>query len=321
MMKFAVVIVTWNSRDCVEECLNSLSRETSGLAHEIFLVDNGSTDGTSEKVASAFPRVTLIRNDRNLGFSAANNVALRKILEAGTAEFVLLLNPDVIVRDRAVERLAAALEADPGAGAAAPALVLPDGKYQTGVGGALPSVRSGLGYFLSFSRFLLRRRDALFIHQARFARKGRPVRLDWLSGACLLLRCRALEAAGLLDEEYFFGVEDIVLGQRMKEVGLAMLYVPGVAVTHRHGASCKTAAGKVDTGWLRLLFAYVRKERGPVAGLAFRASAAAGFFARLIGRAALVLVSRAPSRGERLREAAAFFTYTLTGRGNHAINP
>jgi len=321
MNKLAVVIVSWNARGYLEECLASLFRETPNLALEVIVVDNGSVDGTAEMLAVSFPRITLIRNDRNLGFAAANNIALRKILEEWTADDILLLNADIVVRDRAVERLVEALDADPGAGAASPALVLPDGRYQTGVGGALPTVWSGLGYFLSLSRFILPRTGALFIHQPRFIRKGRSVRLDWLSGACLLLRRRALETVGLLDEEYFFGLEDIDFGKKMREARLSMLYVPSIAGTHHHGTSYRSVVGEVNTEWLRLLFAYVQKEHGRAAGGVFRASAVAGFFLRLVGRAALAPFSRGPSRKEKLREAAAFFTFSLTGRGNHVINP
>lgn len=320
-MRISVVIVSWNSGDYIEECLRALFDVTRGFELDIHVVDNGSDDGTADVVASRFPRARLIRNDRNLGFAAANNIALRKILEERTADDILLLNADIVVRDRAVERLVEALEADPGAGAASPALVLPDGKFQTGAGGALPTVRSGLAYFLFLSRFFPRLFRGFFVHQPYFAKKGRPVRLNWLSGACLLLRRTALETVGLLDEKYFFGFEDVDFGKKMNEAGLSMLYVPAVAVTHHHGTSHRRVLKEINTEWLSLLFAYVRKEHGPVAGLAFRASAVAGFFLRLVGRAALALFTRAPSRKERLREAAAFFSFSLTGRGNHAINP
>jgi GT2 family glycosyltransferase len=321
MNKIAVIIVSWNARSYLEACLNSLIRETPNLALEVIVVDNGSIDGTAEMLASSFPQITLIRNERNLGFAAGNNIALRKVREAGTAEFILLLNADIVVRERAVERLVEALEADPGAGAAAPALVLPDGRFQTGAGGALPTVRSGLVYFFFLSKFIFPPEWNLFIHQRRFVREAKTVRLEWLSGACLLLRRRVFEKVGLLDENYFFYFEDVVLGKMMKDAGQAMLFVPRTAVIHHHGISYRSVVGKVNIEWLRLLFAYVRKEHGRLAGGVFRASAVAGFFLRLIGRAVLALLTRNPSRKERLREATAFFTFSLTGRGNHVINP
>ena len=320
-MKIAAVVVSWNARACLEECLASLYRDAAGLDLEVLVVDNASRDGSAEMVAASFPRASLIRNDRNLGFAAANNIALRRILAAGTAEFVLLLNEDVVLGGGAVERLALAIREEPGAGAASPALVLPGGRYQTGVGGALPTVVSGLGYFLFLSRFLLPRTRSLFVHQPPFVRRGRTVRLEWLSGACLLLRREAFEKAGLLDEAYFFGLEDLAFGRRMKAAGLAMLYVPAVAVTHRHGVSHRLVLRRVNTEWLGRLFEDVRRERGRFAGAIFRAEAAAGFFLRLLGRTLAAPFDRRAGRGEKLREAAAFFTFSLTGRGNHVINP
>jgi N-acetylglucosaminyl-diphospho-decaprenol L-rhamnosyltransferase len=319
-MRLSVVIVVWNARGYLEECLRALFDTTRGLELDVHVVDNGSEDGTADMVESRFPRIRLARSAENLGYARANNVALRLVLDEGKADHVLLLNSDVVLGDGAVEGLVAALEADPAAGAAAPALILPDGKFQAGAGGALPTVGSGLAYFLFLSRLFPRLFQGFFVHAPYFAKRGRPVRLGWLSGACIVLPRRALEATGLLNEEYFFYLEDVDMGRRMRDGKFTMLFVPSVRVLHHHGITYRVVRGKVNTEWLRRLFAYVRKEHGRVAGLAFRVSAVAGFFLRLAGRAALALFTRAPSRKERLREAAAYFTFSLTGRGNHAIN-
>jgi hypothetical protein len=319
-MRLSVIIVAWNARGYLEECLRAMFETTQGFELDVHVADNGSKDGTADMVASRFPHVRLVRGSENLGYARANNVALRKVLDEATAEYILLLNSDVVLSEGAVEGLVAPLAADPEAGAAAPALILPDGKFQAGAGGALPTVGSGLAYFLFLSRLFPRLFRGFFAHQAYFAKRGRPVRLGWLSGACIILPRWALEATGLLNEEYFFYLEDIDMGRRMRDAGLAMLLVPSVRVLHHHGITYRVVRGEVNTEWLRRLFAYVRKERGLVAGLAFRASAVVGFFLRLAGRAAMDLFTRAPSRKERLREAAAYFTFSLTGRGNHAIN-
>lgn len=313
------IIVSWNARDFLEECLTSLFRETPGLSLEVTVVDNDSSDGTAAMVEARFPRVRLVRNERNLGYAAANNRVLRQILEKGAADYILLLNADAVVRERAVERLVEVLERSPEAAGAAPALVLPGGRFQTGAGGFLPTFRSGASYFLFYSRLFPGKARGLFIHQPHFAKKGREVRLEWLSGACLLLRRQTLESVGLLDEGFFFYLEDIDLGRRIKEKGLGLLYAPQAWITHFHGVTYKTVARRANTEWLAGLFAYVRAERGRTEAALFRAAAAAGFFLRLSGRAAAGLFGRGPGRRERLKEAAAFLIFSLTGRGNRGI--
>jgi len=140
----SVIVVTWNARDFLRQCLRSLAAETRIRALDVHVVDNASTDGSSEMVRTEFPAVRLTRNPENLGFARANNIALRRVIEEGRSDYVLLLNADVAILDGAVDKLVAYLESHPAVGAAGPALVLPDGRLQAGVGGFLPSALSGL---------------------------------------------------------------------------------------------------------------------------------------------------------------------------------
>ncbi len=318
--KLAAVIVSWNAKDYLRECLRALIDRTQNFALEVHVVDNGSSDGTAAMVREAFPKVRLLPGEKNIGFAAANNIALAGILKDKSADYVLLINADVEVAEGTVEGLVDELERSPEAGAAAPALILPDGRFQAGAAGFLPGLASGLNYFLFFGRFSPFGSGSLFINQARFARRKESLRVEWLSGACLILKREAIETAGLLDEKYFFCLEDIDLGKRLGEKNFELLYVPRLKVLHHHGISYKTVLREINTEWLRLLFAYVRREKGRGAAAGFRAAAVLGFFLRLLGRAVLALAGKSPDRGRRLKEASVFFSFSLTGRGRRAIN-
>jgi len=320
MPKLAAVIVSWNAKDYLRECLRALFDGTRNCTLEVYVVDNGSSDGTAAMVRESFPEVRLTPGERNVGFAAANNIALAGILKDKSTDFVLLINADVEAGEGTIEGLVEELERSPEAGAAAPALILPTGSFQAGAAGFLPGLASGLNYFLFFGRFSPFGSGSLFINQALFARRKENVRVEWLSGACLLLKRKAIEAAGLLDERYFFCLEDIDLGKRLGEKGFDLLYVPRLKVLHHHGISYKTILREINTEWLRLLFAYVRREKGRGAAAGFRAAAALGFFLRLLGRSVLAIAGTSPERWRRLKETAAFFSFSLTGRGRRAIN-
>lgn len=318
--RVAAVIVSWNAKDYLRECLRALFERAGNISLDVHVVDNGSSDGTAAMIRDSFPKVRLIAGEKNIGFAAANNIALAGILEDASADYILLINADVEVGDRTVEGLAGELARSPEAGGAAPALILPDGRFQAGAAGFLPGLASGLNYFLFFGRIAPFGAGSLFINQARFARSEEGIRVEWLSGACLLLKRKAIEAAGLLEEKYFFCLEDIDLGKRLGAKGYALLYVPRLKVLHHHGISYKTVLREINTEWLRLLFAYVRREKGRGAAAGFRAAAVIGFFLRLLGRSFLALAGKSPDRGRRLKEAAVFFSFSLTGRGRRAIN-
>jgi hypothetical protein len=309
--KVSIIIVTWNAKEFLRQCLYSVYRETQEIAFEVFVVDNASSDGTVEMVEKEFPKVRLIKSDRNLGFAPANNIALRPVLEEKSSDFILLLNSDAVIRDRAVERLASYLEQTPEAGAAGPALVLPDGKFQPGIGGFLPAGRTGFHYFFFLFKLFPGRVKSLFIDQASFAKKKKIARVEWLSGACLMLRRQAVEKIGLMNEDYFFYLDDIDWGKRMKEAGVAIHYFPEARVLHLHGVTYKKILKEANIRWLELLYHYVREERGVWEYRAFRFFSVCGFFLRLVIRAVPFALKRDESRRRKIREMSGFFVFSL----------
>jgi len=313
MNKTAAVVVNWNTRAALAECLRAALNEAERIPLEIVVVDNASADGSADMVAADFPSIKLIRNPVNAGFARAANIALRSIMKRGGVEFLLLLNPDAMVRPGAVEEMVRHLESRPEASACAPALLLPDGKFQAGAGGFLPTSRTAFVHFFFLSRLFPRRRRSLFLHQAAFAGSTEPAEVDWLSGACLLARRQAVEEVGPLDERYFLYAEDIEWCARMKRRGWRLHYLPWVALVHGHGLSSRAIFRGANPRWLDGLFAFTQNDRGRVEAAAVRAFAAAGFLLRAAGYelAGLVGAYGAASAQARAADMIRFFRRSL----------
>ena len=315
MNRIAAVVVNWNTREALAECLTAAVLESERAPLDIVVVDNASTDGSADMVEARFPGVRLIRNPVNAGFAAAANIGLRLLMEDGGSEFFLLLNPDAIVRPGCIAALARHLADNPRTGACGPALVLPDGGFQPGAGGFFPSVRTAAVHFLFLSRLFPRRRRPLFLHQKAYAGGREAVEVDWLTGACLMIRRRTLEETGFLDERRFIYAEDIDWCARMKRHGWSARYLPYEAAVHAHGLASQGAppgAGrrpKADVRWIVELLDYVAGDRGRLEAAAFRIVAAAGFLLRAAGYGASRLMR--PGRSALRGRAGAMFQYFL----------
>ncbi len=322
--RVSIVIVAWNALGYIRPCLDSvlgpaLEKHPGGPAPglenadvEVFVVDNGSTDGTADAVAAAYPRVRLIRLGENRGYPAANNVAFRTILAEGSADVVVLLNADVVIADRAIERLADYLASRPGVAAALPALVLANGRFQAGACGFLPTAGTLFTYFFGIHVLRPLRARGFFIHQKGVAKRVPYHPVEWLSGACLALRRETIERVGPMCEDYFFYAEDLDWGRRMKAAGLVLHYLPEVRVLHHHGATYQ-GCREINVAWLRMLFKYLRAERGRPEYLLGRAFAAAGFFLRTIAYVVRFFPWTRKASRRKIREVFRFFTFSLTG--------
>lgn len=225
----AIIIVTYNVRDEIGGCLASLADRTASFPATITVVDNGSRDGTVERVRKQWPDVGVIEAGENLGFARANNVGIRST----TSEFVLLLNPDTVVRPGAIALLMQELAAHPEAAAAGPRLVDEDGAAELSFGWTM----SPLGEARQkVARALYRRGVAPFAARVE-AWTRLPGERDWLSGACLLVRRGDLERVGLFDERYFMYTEDVDLCAALRRQGRTIRFVPAAEVVHLRGRS------------------------------------------------------------------------------------
>ena len=218
-----VVIVSYRCEALLRACLRSLAEQGPGRALRVHVVDNASGDGTAEMVAREFPSVELTASDRNLGFSAANNLAIRR----GSAPYVLALNPDTRVPPGAVETLCTLLDERPEVGICGPRLVREDGSLDHAARRSFPTALSALGHFSGIGRRL--RGGPLAAYRAPDVESG-PV--DAVNGAFMLIRRSALERVGPFDEGYWMYMEDLDLCMRFARAGWVTWYEPSVSVVH-----------------------------------------------------------------------------------------
>jgi N-acetylglucosaminyl-diphospho-decaprenol L-rhamnosyltransferase len=246
-----IIIVNFKTRDELLACLASLAAHPPSSEHQIFVVDNASSDGGIEAVRSRWPGVQIIALPRNVGFGAANNVALR----ASTAPLVLFLNSDALVTKGSVDTLMARL-AETGAAAAGPRLIDADGQPEISYG----SMLSPLAELVQ----LVRQRAAASSN--RMARRyvagllSRERDVDWVSGACLLVRREAAVTAGLFDERYFLYEEDVDFCAGLRAHGGRILFTPRAELIHLRGRSRRAAGGRSTTEYDRSHLAFYEKH-------------------------------------------------------------
>jgi len=259
-MDLSVIIINWNTKDLLLDCLQSLEDNLAVESREIFVVDNGSTDGSQSAVKERFTAVKLIENGRNLGFARANNKALR---QAG-GRFLLLLNSDTVVPEGAIEGLMHTLEADPSIGIGGLQLLKADGVLQNSIY-AFPSLATELT-----NKSLLRR-----IFPAKFLGKEQnitsPVEVDGIIGSCMLVRREAMEQVGLLDEDYFFFFEETDWCLRMRKAGWKVVFDPRYRVWHLQGRSVSQVNVRARIEYWRSRYTYFAKHFGLGARFALRA--------------------------------------------------
>lgn len=227
-----VIIVNYNTRDELAGCLASLHDAMPACVSGIVVVDNASTDDSVAASRSRWPSVSIITLDRNLGFGAANNVALRRC----RAPFVLLLNSDTTIAAGAIDTLHARM-VDRGAVAAGPRLIGADGRPEISFGPMLTPVAEAA----QRTRVRLARRVGRFATAYVRRRLSEERLVDWVSGACLLLRRDAAEAVGFFDERYFMYEEDVDLCAALRARGGTILFTPRAEVVHLRGRSVSRA--------------------------------------------------------------------------------
>ena len=251
-MTLDIVIVSFNARADLERCLHSLRAAPPAIHHRVIVVDNASIDGSVEAVREGWPGVHIIELPRNAGFAAANNVGIR----AGNGDLVLLLNSDTIVPAGAVDTLVARLLRDPAVVAAGPRLVDGEGRAEWSFGGMLTPRNEAQRLVLS----ALHARGAPGVSGLIDRATRRESYPDWVTGACLLVRRDAAEAAGLLDERYFMYEEDVDFCAALRAQGGRILFTPDAEVVHLRGRSARSAPAATRLAYHRSHAAFYAKH-------------------------------------------------------------
>jgi N-acetylglucosaminyl-diphospho-decaprenol L-rhamnosyltransferase len=250
--RLSIVIVSYNTRVDLARCLRSLHDTPPAIALDVVVVDNASEDGSAGWVRAHCPSVRLIEAGANLGFATANNLGIR----AAASELVLLLNPDTVVPPGAIDRMVDALAKNPGVAALGPRLVDGGGNPELSWGSMISPAAEWRQKRLM--QGLAAREAAVLAEVDRLSREERVV--DWVSGACLLVRRAAAEAVGLLDERFFMYTEDVDFCASLRAQGGQILFTPAAEVIHLRGRSAATAPAATNVRYRQSHLAFYRKH-------------------------------------------------------------
>ncbi len=254
-MDLSVVLVSYNTRDLLEQALRTVLDAAAGLRVEVFVVDNASRDGSAELVEEKFPQVRLIRSPRNVGFAAGNNLAFRQV----QGRYVLLLNTDTVVRQDTLRCLVDFLDAHPEAGAAGCKILNPDGSLQLACRRGFPTPMAAFCKVSGLSRLFPNSRR-LAAYNLTYLDPEQVNEVDALSGSCMMVRRTAVDQVGLLDEDYFMYGEDLDWCFRMRQAGWRVYYVPHTAIVHFKGESGREEQMRVRYRFCEAMSIFVRKH-------------------------------------------------------------
>lgn len=236
-MELSVVIVNYNVKAYLEQCLHTVEKAIAGIAGEVFVVDNQSTDGSVELVREKFPWVRLIANQDNVGFSRANNQAIRE----AQGDYVLLLNPDTVVGEDVFRKVIDFMNAHPKAGGLGVKMIDGTGHFLPESKRGLPTPQVAFFKIIGLTRLFPKSRLFGRYHLGHLP-ENEAAPIEILSGACMFLRKRTLDEVGLLDESFFMYGEDIDLSYRITLGGYENWYFPEARIIHYKGESTKKSS-------------------------------------------------------------------------------
>ncbi|MCF8369303.1 MAG: glycosyltransferase family 2 protein [Bacteroidales bacterium] len=254
-MRLSVIIVNYNVQYFLEQCLHSVRKASRGIESEIFVVDNNSVDGSAEMVKTKFPEVKFIINQKNLGFSKANNQAIHK----ASGDYVLLLNPDTIVEEDTFEKVIHFMDGHPDAGGLGVKMV--DGK-----GNFLPESKRGLptpsvAFYKIFGLSKIFPKSKTFgKYHLGYLSSEETNEVEILSGAFMLIRKKVLDKIGVLDEAFFMYGEDIDLSYRINQAGYKNYYFAGTRIIHYKGESTKKSSVNYVVTFYNAMIIFARKH-------------------------------------------------------------
>jgi GT2 family glycosyltransferase len=247
-VKLTIVIVSYNVRSFVAQCLDSVQKASEGLdGVEVFVVDNASADDTVSYIGSHYPWVNLIANDDNLGFSRANNIAIRQ----AQGEYILLLNPDTIVAEPTLRECVSFMDAHPQAGGLGVRMHNADGSLAPESRRAIPSPWVSCLKMLGFTK-------RYYMSHLSWQEPGR---IEVVSGAFFMLRRKALDQVGLLDEDFFMYGEDIDLSYRLLKGGWENWFHPS-DIVHFKGESTQKSSFRYVHVFYQAMLIFFRKHYG-----------------------------------------------------------
>lgn len=308
-MKLSIVIICWNDRRVIYDCLGSIYSHPPDCDFEIIVSDNGSTDGSPKFILENFPSVVVINNGLNLGFARGNNVGIR----AARGEFVLILNPDTIIHENALSSLLRYADKHPDGGAWGCRVLNPDGSDQLPAA-PLPTVQGALVSALCL-RWLGRLSSTLLadIYPGWDGKTEREIGRQ--SGCCILVRSDVLARVGGFDERFFYHCEETDLCCRIWAAGKKIQFCPDAAITHLGGQSVGRFPIRFALETYRSRYRYFYKHFGASGAVRFRLITLLHIAIRRLGYGALWRIKRTDALWNRLE------MYRITGEWNKRLDP
>jgi GT2 family glycosyltransferase len=295
-MDLSIIIVSWNVRDMLADCLRSIEQYHGTLDIETIVIDSASSDGTVEMVKVAFPNVTLIPQTQNVGFVRGNNIGLA----VATGRHLMLLNPDTQVHAHALQKLVSLLDEQSDVGIVGPHTLNPDGSHQS-TRRRFPSILTGM-----FESTWLQRIVPLNSFYVRDLPDAGTFDVDWVQGSALMTRREVYVQIGGLDELYVMYFEELDFCKRAKKSGWRVLYVGDAYITHHGGGSTDQVQTQKHVHFQTSKLRYFRKFHGLPVSLLIRLVLIANYgFQVLIEGAKLMRGHKPELRRERIKSYAA----------------
>ena len=308
-MKLSIVIICWNDLKVLSGCLKSIYEETRQIDFEVIVSDNGSTDGSVGYIRKHFAKVRIVENGANLGFAKGNNAGI----QVAQGEYILILNPDTIILNGALDKLVAFAERHPEAGACGCRVLNPDGSFQHPAR-PIPTV---FGYLLAALkvRWLGRLSDA-FTSDCYPGWDGRTERgIGYQQGCCVMCRCHLLKKLGGFDERFFYHFEETDLCFRIWKSGSTILFFPDAEITHLGGQSVGRFPIRFNLETYRSGYRFFHKHYGRQGLVRIRRVYLLKLFTRLVGYKLLSLLKPSETLENRLK------MYRIAINWNVHLNP
>jgi len=251
----SIVIVNYNTEALLRSCLESVYAGADGTTTDIWVVDNHSCDNSVSMLRSSFPFVNVIANSENVGFSRANNAAISQ----GRSDYILLLNPDTLVIDDAIERMVTFLDEHPKVGIAGCKVLNRDGTLQLACRRSIPTPKVAFYRLTGLSR-LFPQSKLIAKYNMTYESPDRMHEVDAVSGAFLMIRRKVVEEIGLLDERFFMYGEELDWCLRAKRAGWTVAYHPEARIIHYKGESTKYNSRKAAFEFYRAMYLFHRKH-------------------------------------------------------------
>ena len=290
----SLIMVNYFSETDMESCFNSLKKYSPGLKYHLVVIDNGSSGNELEGMLNRIDLgadIQVIRNQRNVGFARACNQGIR----ISRGEFILLLNPDTLFVENSIGSMMDFLKQHPEAGAAGCRQLFPSGKHYVGDAGYHPGLATAFNHAFFLSRLFPRLFKGIYLVGEK---KGKnPIKVDWVSGGCLLVRKGVIDQVGAMDETFFLYSEDVEWCARIRSHGWRIYYLPFIRMIH----ACRGNRHQESGLWLKNQILLYRRDHPDGSPSLFKWTILSGLILRSILYFCFYFVSRSPKNERKTR--------------------